>query len=127
MKLYALAYVESPSRSLAFYELAFGMRRRFLADGGTYGELDTPGVVVGFVAESQARANVPRGHRPNTLAGEPAGFEFGFEVEDLEAAWAKAVQAGAQPYAEPATKPWGQRIAYVRDPDGILVELAAKA
>ena len=41
----------------------------------------------------------------------------------MAAAYARAVEAGAAPLAEPAVKPWGQTVAYVRDPDGVLVEL----
>ena len=35
-----------------------------------------------------------------------------------------AVDAGANLYAEPVEKPWGQTVAYLRDPNGILIELA---
>jgi lactoylglutathione lyase len=37
------------------------------------------------------------------------------------------VEAGAAPVSEPATKPWGQDVAYVRDPDGVLIEIASPA
>ncbi|WP_353954881.1 hypothetical protein [uncultured Methylobacterium sp.] len=33
--------------------------------------------------------------------------------------------AGALPVAAPMTKPWGQTVAYVRDGDGVLVELCS--
>jgi lactoylglutathione lyase len=35
----------------------------------------------------------------------------------------RAVAAGAQLVREPVEKPWGQTVAYVRDPNGTLVEL----
>jgi lactoylglutathione lyase len=35
------------------------------------------------------------------------------------------VDAGAAPLSAPAIKPWGQTVAYVRDPFGTLVELAS--
>lgn len=125
MNTYALAYVPDPAASIAFYERAFGLNGRFVADGNTYAELDTPGVKMGFVADRQAEGNVPD-YRHNRPGQAPGGYEFGFEVEDLELAWQRALQAGATPYAPPADKPWGQRIAYVRDPNGILVELAQR-
>ncbi len=40
-------------------------------------------------------------------------------------AFAQAVRAGAASLVEPQTKPWGQTVAYVRDPDGNLIELAS--
>ena len=50
-----------------------------------------------------------------------AGFEVWLEAEDVPAAVARAVAAGAEPVQEPAVKPWGQTVAYVRDPDGTLI------
>jgi uncharacterized glyoxalase superfamily protein PhnB len=35
------------------------------------------------------------------------------------------VEGGAEPVTPPQTKPWGQDVAYVRDPDGNLVEIAS--
>lgn len=122
---YALLYVPDVAASLAFYETAFGLKRRFLADGATYGELDTGAVALGFVADSLAKDNLAKGYRPNDRKGKPGGFEVAFVTDDVEAAYRKAVKAGAQPYAPPAAKPWGQVIAYVRDLDGVLVELAS--
>jgi uncharacterized glyoxalase superfamily protein PhnB len=42
----------------------------------------------------------------------------------VAAAYARAVQHGAEPVSPPAAKPWGQIVAYVRDGNGCLVELA---
>lgn len=123
---YALLYVPDVAASLAFYERAFGLKRRFLADGDTYGELETGAVALGFVTASQAKGNLPQGYRPNDRKDKPGGFEVAFVTDDVEAAYKRAVQAGAEPYAPPAKKPWGQVIAYVRDLDGVLVEIAGK-
>ncbi|HEV7516808.1 MAG TPA: lyase, partial [Thermoanaerobaculia bacterium] len=41
--------------------------------------------------------------------------------------YARAVEAGAAPVSQPATKPWGQDVAYVRDLDGVLIEIASPA
>lgn len=123
---YALLYVQDVEASLRFYETAFGQKRRFLADGGGYGELDTDGAVLGFVSVKQAAGNLPKGFRRGSQHEAPGNFEVGFVTDDVAAAYAMAVKAGAQPYAAPAAKPWGQTIAYVRDLDGVLVEIAGK-
>lgn len=52
------------------------------------------------------------------------GFELGFKVPDVDAAWSALIEAGATPATPPTDRPWGQRTAYLRDPDGHLVELA---
>jgi catechol 2,3-dioxygenase-like lactoylglutathione lyase family enzyme len=123
---YALVYVQDVAASLRFYEKAFGLKARFLAEGGQYGELEVEGPVsLGFVANAQAAGNLPEGFLANNPKARPGGFEIGLVVDDVQAAFAKAVKAGASPAAAPATKPWGQTIAYVRDRDGVLVELCS--
>jgi len=46
-----------------------------------------------------------------------------FACDDVAAAFEHAVAAGATAVAEPTQKPWGQTVAYVRDGDGVIVEL----
>ena len=43
--------------------------------------------------------------------------------DDVPAAHARAVEAGARELAGPKQKPWGQTVSYVRDPNGVLIEL----
>lgn len=123
---YALVYVQDVAAALRFYEAAFGLKTRFLAEGGQYGELEVDGPVsLGFVGNAQASSNLPDGFAANDPKARPGGFEIGLVTDDVQAAFAKAVKAGAQPAASPATKPWGQVVAYVRDRDGVLVELCS--
>jgi uncharacterized glyoxalase superfamily protein PhnB len=44
-------------------------------------------------------------------------------VPDVDAAHAELVAAGVSSVTPPTDRGWGQRTAYVRDPDGNLVEL----
>ena len=46
-------------------------------------------------------------------------------VQDVDRAFAELVAAGAPPVVEPCDQPWGERMAYVEDPDGNLVMLTA--
>lgn len=64
-----------------------------------------------------------RAHRP---LERPAATEVGFVARDVEAAYAAALQAGAIPYEAPDTRPDGQTVAYVRDLNGVLVEIRAE-
>ena len=50
-----------------------------------------------------------------------------FEDPNLDAAYAKAIAAGAVALDPPEAKPWGQSMAYVRDPHGgVLIQLLQK-
>jgi lactoylglutathione lyase len=43
----------------------------------------------------------------------------------VETAFKRAIAAGAIEVARPARKPWGQTVSYVRDPNGLLVEICS--
>lgn len=122
---WAIVYVRDVAASVRFYRAAFGLELRFAAEGGEYAELETGGTALGLAASTMAAANFAPPIRENEAGAPPAGFEIGFEAEDVAAAYARAIEAGATPLAEPVEKPWGQTVAYVRDPDGIVVELGS--
>lgn len=122
---YTLVYVADVAASLAFFERAFGLRTRFLHESGAYGEVDTGagGTTLAFVDHATARDSVQHDYVAADTSDRPLGMEIGFTVADVPAAFAQAVAAGARALAAPVTKPWGQTVAYVRCPDGTLVEL----
>ena len=51
-------------------------------------------------------------------------MEIALVADDVDGAYERALQAGCTSLATPTDKPQGQRVAYVRDPFGTLVELA---
>jgi catechol 2,3-dioxygenase-like lactoylglutathione lyase family enzyme len=122
---YTLVYVADVAASLAFFERAFGLPARFLHESGAYGEVDTgaSGTKLAFVDHATARDSVQHDYVAADASAKPLGMEIGFTVADVPAAFERAVAAGAQALAAPVAKPWGQTVAYVRCPDGTLVEL----
>lgn len=55
-------------------------------------------------------------------------FEIALYVdrfEDVDAAFARAVENGATPVLAPETEPWGQRTCYIADPEGNLIEIGS--
>jgi lactoylglutathione lyase len=122
---YTILYVEDVAESIAFYETAFGLQRRFLHESGDYGELETGGTALAFTAHDLAASNLPNGFIRNDRANPPAGIEIGFTTEDVAATFAQAVAAGALVVVGPKLKPWGQTVAYVRDRDGVLIEICS--
>jgi lactoylglutathione lyase len=117
---YTIIYVRDVAASLGFYERAFGLERRLLHESGQYGELETGSTALAFAAHELAAESVR-----DLATVDPSGFEICLVDEDVESAYKRAVDAGADAVSEPEEKPWGQRTAYVRDPDGTLIEIAS--
>ena len=122
---YTILYVRDVAGSVDLYERAFGQRRRFVHESGDYAELDTGETTLSFASHELAESNLPKAFkRPQ---GDATPFEVCFVTDDVAGAYDRAVREGAEPVTPPQTKPWGQDVAYVRDADGNLVELASPA
>ena len=119
---WVIVYVRDPASSVDFYERAFGLKRRFVHESGEFAELDTGSTRLSFATLELGDGNVG-GVTPGDPAGRPANYELALVTDDVEGAVAAAREAGAAVVKEPVVKPWGQTVAYVRDPDGTLVEL----
>ena len=125
MKLgYVIIYVSDVEASLAFFEKAFGLPRRFYHESG-YGEVETGNTALGFASHHLGAANLPAGYVKADHLTVPLGMEIALVTEDVQAAFDKAVSSGAVALKAPMEKPWGQIVAYVRCPDGLLVELCS--
>lgn len=124
MKLgYTIVYVPDVRASLQFFGRAFGLQTRFLHPSGTYGELETGATTLAFAAHELGDGNFAGGHVRADRSPQPLGMEIGLVSDDVPAAHADAVAAGAAELAAPAARPWGQVVSYVRAPDGCLIEL----
>jgi len=121
---YVIIYVPDVAATLEFYQHAFGLRTRFLHDSKMYGEMETGATALAFASESLIESNDIVA-RPNRRDAAPAGAEIGLVADDVDSAYRKAVAAGALSTLEPMNKPWGQRVGYVRDNNGFLVEICS--
>jgi len=125
MKLgYVIIYTADVGATVDFYEKAFGLQRRFVHESGQYAEMETGATALAFVGDELAATNVPS-FRKNSPGETPAGVEVVLVSEDIEQRYQHAIANGATAVTEPATKPWGQVVGYVRDNNGVLVELAS--
>lgn len=120
---YTIVYVRDVEASLAFFERAFGLARRFVAPGGGYGELETGGTALAFAQHEVAGDSLGQAYLAADASSLPLGMEVGLVTDDVAAACQRAVAAGGALLKPPTVKPWGQTVAYVRAPDGTLVEL----
>lgn len=121
---YTIVYVPDVQAATRFYETAFGFPVRFNADDWDYAELETGDTTLAFAAEKMADllgvSITP--NRPEATAG---GIELAFVTEDVAAGFTRATDAGAVPITDPHETPWGQTVSYVRDLNGVLIEICS--
>jgi lactoylglutathione lyase len=120
---YTILYVANVARALDFYEQAYGFPRRFLHESGTYGELETGDTTLSFAVLELGEMNFLGGVEHPSQARKPFPSEIAFSTDDVASAYQRSLEAGALAVTAPKEKPWGQVVAYVRDPDGHLIEL----
>lgn len=115
---YLILIVEDLDRALGFYVDVLGLR----LGSGDYAQLDTGATRLALYTRNAMAKTL--GMSLDLPASNAPGFEVGFKVTDVDAAFNKLIALGAQPVMPPTDRFWGQRTAYVRDPDGRLIELA---
>ena len=120
---YTIVYVNDVEKTISFYEKAFCFKSKFNSPENEYGELDTRATTLSFAAVSLAKKNLPDGFIQPTPSGKPFGIEIAFATKDVENVYNNAIGAGATAVSPAQTKPWGQTVAYVRDMDGVLIEI----
>ncbi len=120
---YTILYVKDVLRAVEFYENAFDCTRKFIAPENAYAELLTGSTTLSFAKWDLAASNLKDGFTKSDLKEKPFGIEIGFTTDNVDAVLTKAVAAGGTLVEEAKTKPWGQIVAYVRDPDGFLIEV----
>lgn len=119
---YTIIYVPSVEETLNFYKRAFGFEIKFIHESKAYGELATGETTLAFASHKMGDVNLGKYTSVN-IGDIPVGVELSFIADDVNGAFKKAVAAGALPFKEPEKKPWGQTVAYVRAPDGSMIEI----
>ncbi|MDQ4131083.1 MAG: VOC family protein [Actinomycetota bacterium] len=118
---YVVLIVSELDRSLDFYLGTLGLELQHRS--GPYAQLETGRTRLALYERDAMAATlgVEKLAAPDPAA--PA-FELGFKVADVDRVYADLLARGVKSAAPPTDRNWGQRTAYVRDPDGHLVELA---
>jgi lactoylglutathione lyase len=120
---WVIAYVDDPATVSAFYVDTFGLQFEFIAPDGSYAQLDTGPTKLAFASYALGDANFSGGVRRSEANEPPANVEITLVTDRVDDAYATALEAGCKSLAAPQDKPHGQRVAYLRDPFGTLVEL----
>ncbi len=108
--------VKGAAEAIDFYKRAFGAQERFRfpgPDGKTIGHAE---IVIGDSIVMMADEFPHCNQSPQTLKGSPVGFLI--YVEDADAAFKKAVAAGATVKEPLENKFYGERAGSVTDPFG---------
>lgn len=118
---YLILYVSSLEKSLTFYTESLGLPIR--GNHGTYVELDTGNTVLAMIERSNVQELTGLNYK-NTEATSQT-FEIGFVTDDVNSTIEDLRTKGVNIIKEPITKPWGQTVAYVADPDGHFIEICS--
>lgn len=122
---YAVADME---RSMAFYVDALGLTLGNILsddDGAAFhSEFQVNGETILMIGP-EGSPEAPHGVSPNS-GGYKASFNSYLYVSDVDAFVARAAAAGAEVVEEPADQFWGDRTAYLKDPDGYLWMIATR-
>lgn len=119
-------YVQDVPATVDFYRRAFGIALRYLHPSQGYAELATGETLLAFVSEEFLQAADLLGGIEVTSSrpgNRPIGAQIALVSHDLDRDWRRAIEAGAKVLKLPEPKPWGQTVGYLRDLNGVLVEL----
>lgn len=117
-----LIFVRDVEAAARFYERTLGLARRRSGEG--FVVLDGGATRLAFQKRELAVRHGGESVLSLDAEGPPPPFELAFDVEDVDAAYARGVEAGGEPLEDPHTTEWGDRIAHLRDTNGILVGLS---
>ncbi|MEH6892593.1 VOC family protein [Bacillus sp. JJ864] len=89
----------------------------------TYVEFDTGSTILAINSRDDVRelTGLPI---PKTLS-QSSTFEIGFVVGGVDETIHMLKKHGVTVLVEPVTKPWGQTVSYVSDPDGNYIEICS--
>lgn len=126
MKLgYTILYVENVNETIAFYNKAFGFQKKFISPEGDYGELISGETTIAFASQALGNSNFKKGFQMSDQKEKPFGIELAFVSERVEEDYRTAIDAGASELEPLTEKPWGQKVGYVRDINGFIIEICS--
>lgn len=120
---YTILYVREVAETISFYEKAFGFKRKLVSPENDYAELISGETTIAFASIELGNSNLKGGFVEGSLSDKPFGMEMAFTTEKIEEDYKKAVEAGAIEVQSISEKPWGQKVGYVRDLNGFLIEI----
>ena len=118
---YIILYVNNFEETMTFYKDKLGLQIKMKQ--GTYVEFDTGQTTLSINTRQSVTDEI--GLSVPTSLNKSQSFEIGFVVDDVEATINKLRELDVDIYKEPETKPWGQTVAYITDPDKHYIEICS--
>ena len=118
---YTILYINDSQQSLHFYHDILGLPIRL--QQGTYIEFDTVSTILAMNTRSSVKEDIGLVVPESTHSSQT--FELGFVVDDVSETIDTLRKQNVPIIKEPVTKPWGQTVAYVADPDGHYIEICS--
>lgn len=120
---YTILYVEDVAKTMAFYQNAFSFEQKLLTPENDYGELSSGSTTLAFANLELGNTNFKKGFLKSGLENKPFGIELAFTTLEVEKTMEKAISFGAILLEDAVTKPWGQKVGYIRDINGFILEI----
>lgn len=114
---YPVLMVDDVAATSAFYVAQFGFKPLFEADWYVHLQSETDEAVNLAILNGQ-HETVPQVGR-----GRAAGLLLNFEVEDVDAVYARFAQAGLPIHLSLRDEAFGQRHFITSDPNGVLIDI----
>jgi len=117
-KLFAICLlVDDFEKSLNFYRDVLGLKVKSQEE--KFANFQLGETELAIFQKDGAVAMFPEQHM-----GKGGGSVIGFQVENLEEAIGQLKMKGVEIFEGPKTTPWGQKVAYFKDPDGNIWEIS---
>ena len=122
---YSIIYVEDVVKTVSFYNQAFGFKTKMFTSEQDYAELHSGETTIAFANLNLANSNLSNGFQKIVNNKPPVGIELAFITSDIENELQVALDNGAKLLEPISQKSWGQKVAYIQDINGVLIELCS--
>ncbi len=120
---YTILYVKEVAQTMEFYQKAFGFEQKMLTPEKDYGEVVSGSTTLAFASLELGNANFKKGFAESKLDMPPFGLELAFTTSEVDELMNQAIAHGAVLLEPSVLKPWGQKVGYLRDINGFILEI----
>ena len=122
---YTILYVEDVEKTMNFYQNTFNFKQKLLTPEKDYGEINSGETIIAFANLALVNSNFGSDFQVSRKNNKPFGLELAFTCPNVDELMNKAIKNGAEMLSEAAQKPWGQRVGYVTDLNGFIIEICS--